>query len=189
VNLARAGFDELLLNEARAAGAEVARGSERRAILEMTDGAVSVSAAAKKFRGKYLLDASGQGTLVGRHLGNASDDRGPAPAQGGVTSAILKGSSGCLAARRASGNHHVRRRVVLVDCAGRAAHEHRVLWPSQIWRSAWASPRTGCWVGRWPRVRWVRDRMARATGETSNLGAGGFQLCVPALTRGPDIFW
>jgi flavin-dependent dehydrogenase len=67
-NLARAPFDELLLNEARAAGAEVRQRTVER-IIELSDGAVRVSAGGEEIRGRYLLDASGQGTLVGRHLG------------------------------------------------------------------------------------------------------------------------
>jgi flavin-dependent dehydrogenase len=67
-NLARAPFDELLLNEARAAGAEVRQATVEQ-ILELTDGAVRVLAGGAEIRGRYLLDASGQGTLVGRHLG------------------------------------------------------------------------------------------------------------------------
>ena len=67
-NLARAPFDELLLNEARAAGAEVRQATVDR-IIELSDGAVGVSADGEEIRGRYLLDASGQATLVGRHLG------------------------------------------------------------------------------------------------------------------------
>jgi flavin-dependent dehydrogenase len=68
VNLARAEFDALLLNEARAAGAEVREGVAVDQILELADGVVSISAGGEVLRGRYLLDASGQGTLVGRHL-------------------------------------------------------------------------------------------------------------------------
>jgi flavin-dependent dehydrogenase len=68
MNLARAPFDELLLNEARAAGAEVRQVTVDQ-ITELSDAAASVLANGKTIRGRYLLDASGQGTLVGRHLG------------------------------------------------------------------------------------------------------------------------
>jgi flavin-dependent dehydrogenase len=76
-NLERAPFDEMLLNEARAAGAEVREGVAVERILNMADGDVSVSAGGEVIRGRYLLDASGQGTVVGRHLGTrrAVDDR------------------------------------------------------------------------------------------------------------------
>jgi flavin-dependent dehydrogenase len=69
VNLERAPFDEMLLREAAAAGAEVRENVTVDRILELADGAVSVSAGGETLRGKYLLDATGQSTLVGRHLG------------------------------------------------------------------------------------------------------------------------
>jgi flavin-dependent dehydrogenase len=69
VNLERAPFDELLLNEARTAGAEVREGVGVDRLIELTDGAVAVSAAGQTVRGRYLIDASGHGTIVGRHLG------------------------------------------------------------------------------------------------------------------------
>jgi flavin-dependent dehydrogenase len=66
-NLARASFDELLLNEAKAAGAEARQVTVER-IIELTDCAVRVLGSGEEICGRYLLDASGQGTLVGRHL-------------------------------------------------------------------------------------------------------------------------
>jgi len=69
INIERAAFDELLLNEARAAGAKVCQKSAVDAILQLSDGAVSVSAAGQTLRGRYLIDASGHGTVVSRHLG------------------------------------------------------------------------------------------------------------------------
>jgi flavin-dependent dehydrogenase len=67
-NLSRAEFDEMLLREADAAGAEVREGIIVDKILELTDGAVSISIGAQTLRGRYLIDASGHGTVVGRHL-------------------------------------------------------------------------------------------------------------------------
>lgn len=69
VNLERAPFDALLLAEARAAGAEVRESITVDRILELADGAVAVSAAGQTLRARYLLDASGHGAVVGRHLG------------------------------------------------------------------------------------------------------------------------
>jgi flavin-dependent dehydrogenase len=69
VNLARAEFDKLLLDEARAAGAEVREGVTVDRIVELRDGAVSASVDRAIVRGKYLFDASGHHTVVGRHLG------------------------------------------------------------------------------------------------------------------------
>jgi flavin-dependent dehydrogenase len=69
VNLSRAAFDELLLREAAAAGADVREGVTVDAIHELSDGAVSISAGGRTVRGRHLLDASGAATVVGRHLG------------------------------------------------------------------------------------------------------------------------
>jgi flavin-dependent dehydrogenase len=69
VNLERAPFDELLLNEARAAGAEVREGVGVERIVELGNGVARVSAGGEVLSGQYLIDASGQGTVVGRHLG------------------------------------------------------------------------------------------------------------------------
>jgi flavin-dependent dehydrogenase len=69
VNIERAPFDELLLNEARAAGAEVREGVSVDRVIELSEGAVAVSAGGQTLRGRHLIDASGYGTLVGRHLG------------------------------------------------------------------------------------------------------------------------
>ena len=67
-NLCRAEFDEMLLREARAAGAEVREEVSVDKIMELSDGAVSVLAGGEVLRGRYLIDASGHGTVVGRHL-------------------------------------------------------------------------------------------------------------------------
>ena len=69
INLARAEFDALLLREAMAAGAEVRQNVTVEKVLELRDGAASVATSTGVVRGKYLLDASGQGTVVARHLG------------------------------------------------------------------------------------------------------------------------
>ncbi len=71
VNIERAPFDAMVLQGARDAGAEVIEGPAAtvKAIVELTDGLVRVEAAGGTFTGQYLLDASGQGTVVGRHLG------------------------------------------------------------------------------------------------------------------------
>lgn len=68
-NLARADLDEMLLNEARSAGAEVRENATVDRIVALADGAVSVSVGGQIVRGRYLFDASGHGTVVGRHLG------------------------------------------------------------------------------------------------------------------------
>jgi flavin-dependent dehydrogenase len=69
ISCERASFDEMLLNEARAAGAEVHENCGVKKILELQDGNVRVISDIGELRGKFLLDASGQGTVVARHLG------------------------------------------------------------------------------------------------------------------------
>jgi len=69
VNLERAPFDQMLLETAREAGAEVREGCVVREILALEDGNVAVEVRNGEravVRGKYLIDASGQATVVGR---------------------------------------------------------------------------------------------------------------------------
>ncbi|MCB1056958.1 MAG: tryptophan 7-halogenase [Acidobacteria bacterium] len=68
-NIARAPFDAMLLDAAREAGATVREDTPVREILELADGAVRVATADGEVAARYLLDASGQGTILGRHLG------------------------------------------------------------------------------------------------------------------------
>jgi flavin-dependent dehydrogenase len=68
-NIARAHFDKMLFEEARAAGADCRQGVAVREILELTDGRVRASTNNGELTAKYLVDASGHGTVVGRHLG------------------------------------------------------------------------------------------------------------------------
>lgn len=77
VSIARAPFDEMLLNAAKRAGAQVREGVTVKNILRLADGDVAIEADGREVTGRWLLDASGQGTVVGRHLGTrrASDER------------------------------------------------------------------------------------------------------------------
>lgn len=68
INIARAAFDELLLNEAQIAGAQVRQQTTVEQITQLTDGAVSLTAAGQTLRARYLIDASGCATVVARHL-------------------------------------------------------------------------------------------------------------------------
>jgi flavin-dependent dehydrogenase len=68
VNIARAAFDELLLREAQKAGAEVRQQTTVDQILELRDGDVKIFAAGQILNARYLIDASGQSTVVARHL-------------------------------------------------------------------------------------------------------------------------
>ena len=68
-NIERAPFDEMLLNAARAAGAEVFEDTAVKQINRLEEGAVEIATADRTFAGRVLIDASGQGTVVGRHVG------------------------------------------------------------------------------------------------------------------------
>jgi flavin-dependent dehydrogenase len=68
-NIERAPFDTMLLDEARKAGADVRENTPVREILSLATGDVRVKCDAGEFRGRYVIDASGQGTVVARHLG------------------------------------------------------------------------------------------------------------------------
>lgn len=70
MNIERAPFDQMLLNEAQRAGAIVRQGTAVREILKLADGDVAVALSdGSQARGKYLLDASGQAAVLGRFLG------------------------------------------------------------------------------------------------------------------------
>ncbi len=68
INVERCLFDQMLLEQALRAGAEVRQTSVKQ-ILKLSDGDVKVQTDTGEIRGRYLLDASGQSTVVGRHLG------------------------------------------------------------------------------------------------------------------------
>lgn len=68
-NVARADFDEYLLGCARAGGAEVRSNCGVNAIEQLDDSGVKLATDSGPVEARYLLDASGQATLVARHLG------------------------------------------------------------------------------------------------------------------------
>ena len=69
-NIERAHLDKLLLDQARVAGATVHEGNPVRSIDHLAEGDVRVTAAdGRSYAAKLLIDASGHGTIVGRHLG------------------------------------------------------------------------------------------------------------------------
>lgn len=69
-NVERAPFDRMLLDAARAAGAQVIEGCAVRGFAELADGAVRVTVdGGQEVSARWLVDASGQATVVGRHLG------------------------------------------------------------------------------------------------------------------------
>ncbi len=68
-NIERSIFDEMLMKAARGAGAEVREETGVQQILKLTDGDVAVQLdTGETLRARCILDASGHGTVVGRHL-------------------------------------------------------------------------------------------------------------------------
>jgi len=68
-NIERSLFDRMLMEQARAAGAEVRENTTVKEIRKLGENAVEVSIGSETIDGRMLLDCSGHGTLVGRHLG------------------------------------------------------------------------------------------------------------------------
>jgi len=68
-NLERAPFDARLLATARQAGVDVREGVAVRKILRLEDGRVEVATDEGDVSARFLVDASGQSTLLGKHLG------------------------------------------------------------------------------------------------------------------------
>ncbi|HZL33986.1 MAG TPA: FAD-dependent oxidoreductase [Tepidisphaeraceae bacterium] len=78
LSVERAAFDQVLLDHARAAGATVRDGVGLKNILKLADGDVRIVADdGQELHGRWLLDCSGQNTVVGRHLATrkTSSDR------------------------------------------------------------------------------------------------------------------
>jgi flavin-dependent dehydrogenase len=72
-NIERAPFDAMLFEAAREAGAEAVEDCRVTEILHLSEGDVAIRATGpggeRLVRASYLLDASGQATVLGRHLG------------------------------------------------------------------------------------------------------------------------
>ncbi len=70
-SIERAPFDALLLDAARAAGAEVTEGRAAGSFPKLEDGGVRVVADnGEEIFARWLVDASGQATVLGKHLFN-----------------------------------------------------------------------------------------------------------------------
>lgn len=70
VNLERAPFDAMLLAEARKAGAEVAEGTMLKKVVRLEEGNAEITTdAGETLTGRFLVDATGQSTVLGKHLG------------------------------------------------------------------------------------------------------------------------
>jgi flavin-dependent dehydrogenase len=68
-NLERAPFDDRLLAAAAEAGAEVQEGVAVRKVLRLEDGRVEIATDSGEIAARFLVDATGQSTLLGKHLG------------------------------------------------------------------------------------------------------------------------
>jgi flavin-dependent dehydrogenase len=68
-NLERAPFDERLLAAAAEAGAEVQEGVAVRQVLRLEEGRVEIATDSGEIAARFLVDATGQSTLLGKHLG------------------------------------------------------------------------------------------------------------------------
>jgi FADH2-dependent halogenase len=70
LNTERAAFDDMLLSAAAEAGADVRRGVALRRIVRLAEGDAAVETDdGRTLSARWLLDASGQATVVARHLG------------------------------------------------------------------------------------------------------------------------
>ncbi len=67
-NIERAAFDDCLLKAAEQAGAEVLQGAGVETIETLEDGRVELITDGRTITAKVLVDASGQSTVLGRHL-------------------------------------------------------------------------------------------------------------------------
>src|SRR5262245_28138497 len=77
-NIERAVFDKMLLDQARAAGADVREETTVKQVLRLSDGDVAVEiTGGETLTAKYLIDASGQAAVVARHLGTRQNARDP----------------------------------------------------------------------------------------------------------------
>jgi flavin-dependent dehydrogenase len=76
-NIERSIFDMALLEEAKKAGAVVRQPVNVKEILSLADGDVRVLTDDGEIRAKWLLDASGQGTVIGRHFGTRMTTQEP----------------------------------------------------------------------------------------------------------------
>jgi flavin-dependent dehydrogenase len=67
-NIERAPFDRMLFDAARDAGAEMREDTPVKRIVRLNDFDVAVETPSETLRARFLIDGSGQGTVVARHL-------------------------------------------------------------------------------------------------------------------------
>jgi flavin-dependent dehydrogenase len=68
-NIERSVLDKMLIDQARLAGATVFEDTAVKSILKLEENDVEIDTAQGQYKARILLDASGHGTVVGRHLG------------------------------------------------------------------------------------------------------------------------
>lgn len=68
-NIERSIFDKMLIDQARLSGVEVFENTPVKRIVKLEQGDVAVETADRTITARVIMDASGHGTVVGRHLG------------------------------------------------------------------------------------------------------------------------
>ncbi|HWP41468.1 MAG TPA: FAD-dependent oxidoreductase, partial [Tepidisphaeraceae bacterium] len=68
-NIERSHFDKMLIDQAQAAGATILENCPVRRIVRLEEDSVELACDDAAYSGRILIDASGHGTVVGRHLG------------------------------------------------------------------------------------------------------------------------
>ena len=76
-NIERSHFDKMLIDQARAAGADVFEDTPVKRIVRLQDDDVEVETADHAIRARLIVDASGHGTVVARHLGQRRNFEDP----------------------------------------------------------------------------------------------------------------
>lgn len=76
-NIERALLDDALLDAARRAGAEVRPSTGVQRIVQLTEGDVCIEAGGQTLRSRYVIDATGQSTVLGRHFRTRRVHDGP----------------------------------------------------------------------------------------------------------------
>lgn len=77
-NIERSVFDKLLIDKAREAGAEIRENTAVRSIVRLADNDVTVQTdGGETIEGRVIMDASGHGTVVGRHVGTRRNFSNP----------------------------------------------------------------------------------------------------------------
>lgn len=148
LNIERSCLDKILLNAARGEGVHVQEGVKVRSIKHLELNRVVLDTSEGELQSRLLLDASGQGSVVGRHLGTRRSMPGTERVahfehfRGGRTP---RGACEGLIDHR-----DVRRRLVLADSARRVPDECWACPPNQRCPGEWRPRRRNASVGHQP---------------------------------------